>query len=208
LSPSSLASSSSAFSFQPRRFAGSGIRTKNKTVAVTRPVKQFQPVLRMPYIDTPVRVRHGALKPQHPLLIKAAEDRENMNYAGRFAVVQIHDRQYKVTEDDLVMVDKLHVDVGQRILLDRVMLVGEREQTVIGRPIIPGASVSAIIEEQAQTQKVRIFKKHRRRNYKRTKGFRALVTVLRIESITPGTIVGSQPAAAAASEESSDSSAV
>lgn len=104
-----------------------------------------------------------------------------------FAVVEISGTQYKVTPDDLIVTEKLSgVDINDRITLNRVLLVGSQSKTVIGRPYIPNATVSAAIEEQFLDGKVIVFKKRRRKNSRRTNGHRQPLTSLRILSISAG----------------------
>ena len=102
-----------------------------------------------------------------------------------FAVVELNGAQYKVVEDDLIMSDLLRgVDVASRLQLTNVLLLGSAEWSVIGRPVVPGASVECVVEEHAKTDKVLVFHKKRRKNHKKMKGYRGDVTVLRVTSIT------------------------
>lgn len=104
-----------------------------------------------------------------------------------FAIVEISGTQYKVTPDDLIVTEKISgVDINDRITLNRVLLVGSQSKTVIGRPYIPTATVSAAIEEQFLDGKVIVFKKRRRKNSRRTNGHRQPLTSLRILSISDG----------------------
>ncbi|KAM9974376.1 hypothetical protein ACTFIW_007828 [Dictyostelium discoideum] len=103
-----------------------------------------------------------------------------------FAVVHISGKQYKVIEGDIIMTDKIQVDVGEHIVLDKVLLVGTKNETIIGKPIISNFKVHAYIEEQAKTEHVTIFKHKPRKNYKRTTGFQGLATYIRIGGIIKG----------------------
>jgi large subunit ribosomal protein L21 len=101
-----------------------------------------------------------------------------------FAVVEVGGTQYKVTPDDVIITEKLDgVDVSDKIQLQRVLLLGTAAETVIGKPYIPGASVTAIVEEQFLDGKVIIFHKRRRKNSRRTNGHRQPLTTLRIVSV-------------------------
>jgi len=103
---------------------------------------------------------------------------------GIFAVVQIGGFQYKVVKDDVVIADKIDdVDINQQIVLDKVYMIGTKDYTSIGRPVVTSARVYATVEEQVMTDKVLVFKKKRRKNYKRTIGSKQPVTVLRIDKI-------------------------
>ncbi|KAM9995786.1 hypothetical protein ACTFIY_001983 [Dictyostelium cf. discoideum] len=103
-----------------------------------------------------------------------------------FAVVHISGKQYKVIEGDIIMTDKIQVDVGEHIVLDKVLLVGTKNETIIGKPIISNFKVHAYIEEQAKTEHVTIYKHKPRKNYKRTTGFQGLATYIRIGGIIKG----------------------
>ena len=103
--------------------------------------------------------------------------------ASRFAIIALGGAQYKVAPDDLIVVEKLALPVGADLAARRVLLVGERSGTVIGSPLIEGAAVHATVEEQGYGPKVIIFKKRRRKGYRRWRGYRARLTMLRINSI-------------------------
>uniref|UniRef100_A0A7S2XBN0 Large ribosomal subunit protein bL21m n=1 Tax=Lotharella oceanica TaxID=641309 RepID=A0A7S2XBN0_9EUKA len=102
-----------------------------------------------------------------------------------FAVFEHGGKQFKVVEDDVLMLDYIkELDIGEEIVFDKVLLLGTAEHTVLGRPLIPSASVCAVVEEQTQTRKIRVFKKRRRKNSsKTTKGHRSDVTILRITDV-------------------------
>ena len=101
-----------------------------------------------------------------------------------FAVVEVGGTQYKVTPSDVIVTEKLDgVDVNDKIRLQRVLVLGSPEETIIGRPYIPGATVTAAVEEQFLDGKVLIFHKRRRKNSRRTKGHRQPLTTLRILSV-------------------------
>mmetsp|Transcript_12308 Transcript_12308/g.23914 ORF Transcript_12308/g.23914 Transcript_12308/m.23914 type:complete len:236 (-) Transcript_12308:1016-1723(-) len=107
------------------------------------------------------------------------------NAPSKFAVVALSGTQYKVVEDDLIVCSLLdNAEVGEKYVIDDVLLVGGLDKTVIGRPRIAGATVTAMVEEITKDQKV-IIMKRRTKNHKsrRTKGFRRDVTFLRIASI-------------------------
>ena len=101
----------------------------------------------------------------------------------RFAIVELSGSQYKVAAGDLICVEKLEVPVGQSIDAKRVLLVGEAGATVIGSPLITGASVKLTVEEQGYGKKVIIFKKQRRKGYRRWRGYRPRLTLLRVGEI-------------------------
>ena len=101
----------------------------------------------------------------------------------RFAIVELAGSQYKVANDDLICVEKMPMPVGTSIDARRVLLVGEAGATIIGSPLIAGASVRMTVEEQGLGKKIVVFKKRRRKGYRRWKGHRSRLTVLRVGEI-------------------------
>ncbi|KAK2364923.1 50S ribosomal protein L21, mitochondrial [Trifolium repens] len=105
-------------------------------------------------------------------------------YEPAFAVVQIGSHQFKVSNGDSIFTERLKFcEVNDKLILNKVLLLGSTSQTIIGRPIVPDAAVHAVVEEHALDAKVIIFKKKRRKNYRRTKGHRQELTKLRITDI-------------------------
>jgi large subunit ribosomal protein L21 len=110
-----------------------------------------------------------------------------------YAVVKTGGKQYRVAKDDVIKVEKLDGAAGDVIALDEVLMLADGDKVTIGAPRIDGASVAAEILEQARAKKVIIFKKRRRQNYRRKKGHRQHLTVLRVTDILTG---GAKPKAA------------
>lgn len=102
---------------------------------------------------------------------------------SHFAVVYLAGHQFKVAEGDVIVSEKVEGEVGSQIRIADVLLLGSKEQTVIGRPLIDGASVLATIEEQTLNAKDIIFKKKRRKTYERKTGHRQPITVLRVDKV-------------------------
>lgn len=103
--------------------------------------------------------------------------------SSRFAVIELSGTQYKVSVGDIICSELVDMEVAGELDVRRVLMVGERSATIIGSPLISGATVTATCEEQAKGDKVIIFKKKRRKGYRMWNGFRARLTVLRIKSI-------------------------
>ena len=103
-----------------------------------------------------------------------------------FAVIRTGGKQYRVVKDDVIAVEKLAGEPGSTIEIADVLAVGEGAEARTGTPVVAGASVSATVVEQKRGEKVLVFKKKRRHNYRRKNGHRQSITVLRIESISPG----------------------
>jgi large subunit ribosomal protein L21 len=100
-----------------------------------------------------------------------------------FAVIKTGGKQYKVAENDVILVEKLEVEAGQDVTFDQVLMVGQDANLKVGAPLVQGASVVAKVLDQAQADKVLIFKKNRRHNYRRKRGHRQKLTVVRITGI-------------------------
>ena len=100
-----------------------------------------------------------------------------------YAVLKTGGKQYKVAVDDVIVVEKLAAEAGDSVDLDEVLMLGDGESSTVGRPVIDGARVTARVLEQKRSDKIIVFKKKRRKNYRRTRGHRQDVTVLRITDI-------------------------
>ena len=94
-----------------------------------------------------------------------------------FAIFQTGGKQYRVKTGDVIKVEKLDADGD--VTFDHVLMIGER----VGTPTIDGAKVVATVVEQKRGDKVLVFKKKRRQNYRRTHGHRQFITVLKIKEI-------------------------
>ena len=100
-----------------------------------------------------------------------------------YAVIKTGGKQYKVSKDDIISVEKLSEDSGKKVKLNEVLVISDKGKPIIGDPLIKGASVDAEILEQTRSKKITIFKKKRRQNYRRKQGHKQLVTNLKILSI-------------------------
>ena len=94
-----------------------------------------------------------------------------------FAIFQTGGKQYRVKTGDVIKVEKL--DATGDVTFDQVLMLGDR----VGTPTVDGASVVATVVEQKRDDKVLVFKKKRRLNYRRTRGHRQFITVLKIKEI-------------------------
>jgi large subunit ribosomal protein L21 len=99
-----------------------------------------------------------------------------------FAVIKTGGRQYRVVPDDVLEIGKIAGDVGTIVQLGEVLLVGG-EQPVLGMPTVAGASVAAEVLQHKRGPKIISFKKRRRKNSRRKRGYRDEITVLRITEI-------------------------
>jgi len=104
-----------------------------------------------------------------------------------FAVIRTGGKQYKVAKNDVIFVEKLPAEAGAAIELDDVLMVGDEAGITAGTPELGGVHVAATVLEQTRDDKVIVFKKKRRHNYRRKNGHRQHLTVLRITDIVTGT---------------------
>ncbi|HFC96968.1 MAG TPA: 50S ribosomal protein L21 [Thermosulfurimonas dismutans] len=100
-----------------------------------------------------------------------------------FAVIKTGGKQYKVAPGEVLRVEKLPGEPGDTVELSEVLLVAGEGEPRVGTPLVEGARVKATILEQGRSKKIIVFKKKRRKNYKRKRGHRQYYTVLRIEEI-------------------------
>lgn len=100
-----------------------------------------------------------------------------------FAVIRTGGKQYKVSKDDVIRVERLEGDAGSKITIDDVLMVFDGKKSTLGEPVVKGAKVSAEIVEQKRDPKIIVFKKKRRHNYRRKKGHKQHITMLKITDI-------------------------
>ncbi|MDH3699758.1 MAG: 50S ribosomal protein L21 [Alphaproteobacteria bacterium] len=115
-----------------------------------------------------------------------------------YAVIKTGGKQYKVAKDDVIAVEKLDAENGASVELTEVLLVGNGKDQTTGTPLVDGATVAAEVVTQTRGKKILVFKKKRRKDYRRTRGHRQLVTMLRITDILTDGKKPAKKAAAAA----------
>ncbi|MBQ9792047.1 MAG: 50S ribosomal protein L21 [Clostridia bacterium] len=99
-----------------------------------------------------------------------------------YAIVVTGGKQYKVCQDDIIRVEKLDANVGDKIKLDVMMLVDDAK-VVNGNPLVENAEVVAEVVEQGKEDKVVVFKYKAKKNYRRKQGHRQPFTALKIVSV-------------------------
>lgn len=100
-----------------------------------------------------------------------------------YAVIRTGGKQYRVSEGDILQVEKLGGEAGDKITLDDVLFVGGNGEAKIGTPTVPDAKVTGEIVEQSKAKKIIVFKKKRRKSYSRKRGHRQKLTTLKITGI-------------------------
>jgi large subunit ribosomal protein L21 len=101
-----------------------------------------------------------------------------------YAVIRTGGKQYRVAENDVIAVEKLAAEAGASVEFGEVLALDKGAGPVLGAPLIAGAKVAATVLEQKKDDKVVIFKKRQRQTYRRMRGHRQPLTVVRITGIT------------------------
>ncbi len=100
-----------------------------------------------------------------------------------YAVIRSGGKQYRVAEGEVVSLEKLGVESGPVEFKD-VLLVNTGEETLIGKPIVEGASVTGTVEAEGRGDKVLVFKYKAKKQYRRTRGHRQAFAKVRIDKIS------------------------
>ena len=100
-----------------------------------------------------------------------------------YAVIRTGGKQYRVTQDAVLTVEKLEAEAGATVTFQDVLAISGEAGLTLGAPTIVGATVTATVVEQNRGAKIIIFKKRRRQNSRRKNGHRQMQTVLRISAI-------------------------
>lgn len=114
-----------------------------------------------------------------------------------FAVIKTGGKQYRVAAEDVITIEKLPAEAGATVTFEDVLMVGDGDKATIGTPLVAGASVAGEVVEQTRGDKIRIFKKKRRKHYQRTAGHRQHLTVVKITDILTDGAKKAAPKAAA-----------
>ena len=101
-----------------------------------------------------------------------------------YAVIKTGGKQYKVAVGEKVKVEQIAADVGQEVVIDQVLAVGDGAELKVGTPVISGATVKATVLSHGLHPKVRIFKMRRRKHYRKSQGHRQTFTELQISAVT------------------------
>jgi large subunit ribosomal protein L21 len=101
----------------------------------------------------------------------------------KYAVIRTGGKQYRVSEGDIVKIEKLSGEVGEKITLADILFVGGDGEAKIGAPLVANAKVTGEIVGQVRAKKIIVFKKKRRKSYSRQQGHRQYQTALKITGI-------------------------
>ena len=114
-----------------------------------------------------------------------------------FAVIKTGGKQYRVSPEDVLTIERIQADAGTIVTFDSVLMLSDGADVTVGAPLVEGAAVAAEVVEQARGPKVIIFKKTRRQKYRRKNGHRQNISVVRITEILTG---GAKPSVEATGE--------
>jgi large subunit ribosomal protein L21 len=113
-----------------------------------------------------------------------------------YAVIKTGGKQYKVEAGATLKVEKLLGEVGSKVVIDKVLMINDGENTTIGAPLIAGATVNATVVSHGRADKVMIFKFRRRKHYRKTQGHRQSFTEILINDVNGKGAVAAKPSAA------------
>ena len=100
-----------------------------------------------------------------------------------FAIIQTGGKQYRVSPGDILRVEHLPGERGDEVLLEQVLLVADGDAIQVSQPLVAGARVVSEILRQGKAKKIIVFKKKRRKKFRRKQGHRQLFTALEIKDI-------------------------
>jgi len=100
-----------------------------------------------------------------------------------YAIIETGGKQQKVIPGEQLRIEKLEAKVGDTVRFDKVMLVNRDGVVALGKPYVDGASVTAKVMEQGRGKKILVFKKKRRKQYRRMRGHRQSFTAVKVEAI-------------------------
>jgi large subunit ribosomal protein L21 len=109
---------------------------------------------------------------------------ENSEEVHMYAVIKTGGKQYRVASGEKIKVEQIAADVGQEIVIDQVLAVGNGAELKVGTPLVSGATVVATVVAHGKHDKVRIFKMRRRKHYQKRQGHRQQFTELQIGAIS------------------------
>lgn len=101
-----------------------------------------------------------------------------------YAIIETGNKQYKVSQGDVITVEKLDAEAGSEYVFDRVLLVSDGDALSVGKPFVEGAKVSAAVIGDGKAKKVIIYKYKSKKGFHKKKGHRQPFTKLKVELIT------------------------
>ena len=103
-----------------------------------------------------------------------------------YAVIRTGGKQYRVSPGDVIRVEKLAGEPGAQVAFTEVLMAADEQAVRVGTPVLSGVRVTAQVLEQGKAKKILVFKKKRRKNYRRHRGHRQRFTAVRVTAIETG----------------------
>lgn len=101
-----------------------------------------------------------------------------------YALVEILGKQYKAQEGAVLRVDKINKkQVGDELEFDTVVAIADGENSIFGKPYVEGAKIIATLQDSVKGEKIKVYKFHRRKGYRRTQGHREQYSIISIKEI-------------------------
>ena len=126
-----------------------------------------------------------------------------------YAVIETGGKQYRVQEGDIVTIEKLNVEAGEKVIFDKVLVLGEGAEIKVGAPTVEGAQVFGEVVENGKAKKVIIFKYKSKKDYRKKQGHRQPYTMVEITGVgadTPKKVAPKKVEAEAITEEAAEDS--
>lgn len=101
-----------------------------------------------------------------------------------YAIVEIAGHQFKIKKDQKIFVNRMENEEGSELEFDQVLLLADEDNFKVGTPVVEGAKVKAKILEHVKADKIKVFKKKRRKGYQKMNGHRQPMTQIQIEEIS------------------------
>ena len=121
-----------------------------------------------------------------------------------YAVVKTGGKQYRVSKDDTILVEKLEAQEGDTVTLSEVIMLGDGDKITVGKPQVVDAAVEAKVVSQTRGPKIIIFRRKRRKNHRRTQGHKQDLTLLKVTDILTSAKAPATKKAAPAAKKSDD----
>ena len=100
-----------------------------------------------------------------------------------YAIIEACGKQYKVAEGDLVFLEKLEANEGEKVIFDKILLLSDGDKVTVGTPIVKNAKVEATVVEHGKAKKIVVYKYKAKKNERKKQGHRQPYTKIKVEKI-------------------------
>ena len=107
-------------------------------------------------------------------------------YIAMYAIIESDGKQYKVTPGETLKVEKLSLEKGSEVVLDKVLMISQEGKSTYGSPYVSGAKVLATVDDTGKAKKILVFKQRPRKSSRKLRGHRQSYTSLKIKEIVSG----------------------